>query len=165
VSGVPQFEDRDEWFHRAYGYWTVSDRISVRAEAIYDKYESESVNPDRPSKLRTWSLPVQVKYFNPNGLFAGIGLTYVDQEHELGNANPPLSPTNLTEGDSEFFIADVSVGYRLPNRRGILTASVYNLFDEEFEYRDDSFRTFQDEAVVAPYVPERTLRVQLSLNF
>jgi Tfp pilus assembly protein PilF len=165
VSGAPQFEDRDEWFHRVYAYWAISDQLSLRAEAVYDKYESESVNPDRPSKLETVSVPVQLRYFARSGLFAGVGLTYVDQKHRLGNANPPLFPTNLDEGDDDFAIADLTLGYRLPGRHGILSASVHNLFDEEFSYRDDSFRTFQDEPAVAPYIPERTVRVQLSLNF
>ena len=33
-----------------------------------------------PQKLKTLSVPLAVRYFDPNGFFAGVGVTYVDQE-------------------------------------------------------------------------------------
>ena len=40
-----------------------------------------------------------------------------------------------------------------------------NVFDEEFNHQDDSYREFRDEPSTGPYYPEMTLLGQISLNF
>ncbi len=42
----------------------------------------------------------------------------------------------LEAGEDDFWIVDLSLGYRLPNRRGVLSLNVDNLLDEEFRFQD-----------------------------
>jgi len=162
AGGSPFFEDRDEWLHRAYAYWTPTDNLAVDFSLVYDRFENQAnsaVSDSRPSQVNTYSLPVSVRYFRPNGLYAGARATYVDQEVE--------AETNyrFQTGDSSFTLLDLMVGYRFPNRRGIASLSVQNVFDKEFSYLDDSYRTFQDEPTTGPYIPDRSIMAQLSFNF
>jgi len=161
--GVADYENRDEWTDRAYVYWTPAKHWSVSAEAIYDKYEADegSLDPNLPRNLRTATYPVRVQYFHPSGFFGGIGATAVEQN--LRRSGSPFQ--TQADGDDQFTIADFVLGYRLPRRRGIVSVTVQNVFDQQFKYQDDSFRTFQDEAAVSPYTPERTLMGRVTLSF
>ena len=62
-------------------------------------------------------------------------------------------------------MVDLSVGYRLPNRWGHVSLGILNLFDEEFDYQDDSYREFSSEAITGPYFPEQMIMAQVVLNF
>jgi hypothetical protein len=83
-EGFARFEDRDEQYHQLYLYWTPIDQIGVSAKVVYDLYESEigiaTEFDNLPERVRTFSVPVGVSYFNPSGLFATLGGTYVDQK-------------------------------------------------------------------------------------
>jgi outer membrane receptor protein involved in Fe transport len=69
------------------------------------------------------------------------------------------------QGKDDFVVVDVAVGYRLPNRLGIVSLGIKNLFDEDFRYQDDTYREFSDEPATGPYFPERTIAGQVTLNF
>ena len=55
---------RDERIYRGYVYWNPIQEVSVRAEVIFDRYTSEEgVGSDFfPKKVKTFSLPVGVRY-------------------------------------------------------------------------------------------------------
>jgi hypothetical protein len=166
TESVAVFDEREEDLHRIYAYWTPAKRWGVSARAVYDKYNSDdSLDFNHPSEVKTLSYPIQVQYFHPSGFFAGFGVTYVDQEVSRDNAVILLEESRLAEGDSDFTVADLGVGYRLPKRQGILSVSVQNLFDEDFDYQDDSYREFKDEPATGPYIPERTVMGRITLNF
>ena len=65
---------------------------------------------------------------------------------------------NLIEEDGDnFWIVDVSLGYRLPKRYGIVSLGVLNLLDEEFK--------FQDTDPAQPLIPpERTALLRFTLT-
>jgi outer membrane receptor protein involved in Fe transport len=159
--GFVVFEDRDEWRHSLYAYWLPHDHWSLSAEAVYDEFESADsiVNVNLPTKAKTWSVPLKASYFHPSGFFGLLGVTYVDQEIER------QALASEATGDDEFVLTDLAVGYRLSKRRGILSVAVQNLFDEDFNYQDDSYRTFEDEPTIGPYIPERTVMLRMTLNF
>jgi tetratricopeptide (TPR) repeat protein len=157
------FEDREEQLHRLYLYWTPSEQIGVTAELVYDRYESEmgiaTEFDNLPEKVRTVSLPVGVSYFHPSGFFAGVVGTYVDQEVTRS------ASSTRGQGEDSFFVVDAALGYRFPKRRGIASIGVKNLFDEEFNYQDDSYREFRGESSTGPYFPELMVRASVTLNF
>jgi hypothetical protein len=109
--------------------------------------------------VRTISYPLGVTYFHPSGAFGGVGVTFVDQEVRR------YDTSNLASGDSNFTVTDLVVGYRLPRRQGIVTLAVQNLLDNDFDYQDDSYRTFRDEPNIGPYLPDRSVMARLTLNF
>jgi outer membrane receptor protein involved in Fe transport len=45
-------------------------------------------------------------------------------------------PQEYAQGEDSFSVVDVSVGYRLPKRRGVLSLNVDNLLDEDFRFQD-----------------------------
>jgi Tfp pilus assembly protein PilF len=155
-----KFDNQDEWTHRAYAYWTPAARWGLSAEAIYDRYESDNpVDVEQPLKVRTVSFPVGVNYFHPSGAFAGVVVSHVDQKVQRS------SLATYADGKSHFNVADLAVGYRLPRRQGIVSVSVQNLFDNNFDYQDDNYREFQDQPSSGPYIPDRMIMGRVTLNF
>jgi outer membrane receptor for monomeric catechols len=161
-TGDGSFEDRDEDLHRVYAYWTPSERWALNAELVYDKFDNESgsdLADEVPKETTTWSLPLTATYFHPSGVFGGVGATYVDQEVKGEDVY------SHGTGEDDFTLVDVAVGYRLPKRYGIVSLAVQNISDKEFDYRDNSYRVSQDEPMVGPYLPERSVMARLTVNF
>jgi Tfp pilus assembly protein PilF len=153
-------EDRHEQLHRAYVYWTPSERLAVRGELVYDQYKSlASLDLNLPELVRTVSLPLGIRYFDPSGFFGGVTITGVDQRV---TRSPDATEAS---GDSDFVVTDLALGYRFPKRRGMASVAVMNLFDQDFEYQDDSYREFRTEPSTGPYFPTRTIVMRLGLSF
>ncbi len=157
-----QFDDQKEQLHRLYFYWTPTDRLAAKVALVYDRYRGQGPAVQfgpRPEDIKTLSLPLSLRYFNPNGLFAVLGGTYVDQKVRRAESS------RFADGNDNFFVVDAAVGYRLPKRRGNISLAVKNLFDEQFMYQDNSFREFSEEAVVSPFVPDRAIIGSVTLSF
>jgi outer membrane receptor for monomeric catechols len=106
------------------------------------------------NEIRTLSVPLRLRYFHPSGVFAGAGLTYVSQDFtDLGG----------DQSSNEFFIADLSAGYRFPNRRGAVSIGVTNLFDQSFNFQE---RTPSLNAINAPtYARELTAVARATFRY
>ncbi|HEY9194198.1 MAG TPA: TonB-dependent receptor, partial [Methyloversatilis sp.] len=156
-------EARDERLHRLYADWTLSRRFALHSELVYDRYRSEhgiaTADNNLPEKVVTWSVPVRLNYFDPSGVFAGLGLSWVDQTVHRSTTATQAS------GSDRFVVVDTSIGYRLEGRRGVISLAVKNLFDSGFRYQDDSYREFRDEPSVGPYFPERTVMTRFAVSF
>jgi len=154
-------EKRIEWLHRAYWSWLVTPRLATGAELRAEKLERENLPPSGPVfipvEIDTKVLPLTLTYHAPAGLFARARASFVNQEvfsrNGLGGASRQRD---------RFSVVDLSVGMRLPGRRGLISLEVNNLFDESFVYRDTAF---EGEPRVPLYAPEQTVfaRLQLSL--
>lgn len=157
--------DHEEDLYRAYLYWTPHRNWAFSAELRFEDIESETGasqtggNPlNRPTKVETLSLPVEMRYFHPSGVFAELGPTYVHQEVNLG----PVSTFDQTHDD--FVLFDAAVGYRLPKWHGIASLEVRNLLDEEFLFQDLSFIT-PTQFTNPRFLPDRTILARFTLNF
>jgi outer membrane receptor protein involved in Fe transport len=162
IDGDAVFEDQDEETYRAYAYWTPSIRWALTLEGVYDTFrnaENSVLAAIVPDRVRTVTIPAKATYFHPSGLFGTVGATYVDQEV----ARPPSS--TFAEGQDSFALVDLAIGYRLPQRRGILSIAIHNVFDEQFYYQDNNFREFADEPSVSPYTPERLIMARVMVSF
>lgn len=60
-----------------------------------------------------------------------MGGTFVDQEAEFDLI--PDFPEK--RGQDRFWVADASIGYRLPNRYGIVSINIKNVLDEQFQFQ------------------------------
>ena len=59
---------------------------------------------------------------------------------------------------ADFFVLDASVGFRLPERLGIISIEARNLFDEDFR--------FQDSDLANPrFIPDRVIMARFTLSF
>jgi len=156
-------EKQDEEIFRAYVNWAPTSRLAFNGEYVVDRFEAASglvTNSGRfPAKLEATRVPLSARYFHPNGVFVGLGATYVDQTTQRSQNSL------LADGNDEFVVVDASVGIRLPGRRGSVSLDAKNLLDKEFSYQDDGFREFADEPSVGPYLPARAVLLQVSLSF
>ena len=160
------FEAWKEQLHRAYLFWAPTVRISLSGQVVYDTFESQeglltSFSP-LPLSVKTFSIPVGARYFDPSGFFAGVFVTYVNQEVVR---SPAAKLSGFADGQDDFVVVDASIGWRFPKRMGIATLTIRNAFDEKFRYQDDSFREFRDEPSTSPYVPERQVVGRATLYF
>ena len=152
-TAARNYEKREEDSYRAYFNWTLNQHWALTAEYRLEKIDNG--NNTGPRKLDTATVPLGLNYFHPNGVFAGAGVSYVDQE---------IRRQSSSQWDSDdFTLVDVSLGYRLPKRYGIIGVEVQNLFDKNFSYQDRNFMT--SELVAPEYIPDRTILGRISLNF
>ena len=168
ASNTGEFVNHNEQTHRLYLNALPHPRVATSIELVYDKfgggYPSFFTNEDRqesefPLKVKTLSVPVTVRYFDPSGFFAGVRGTYVNQEVKR------VSGSIFAGGQSDFFVVDADVGYRFPHQRGSVSLAVRNLFDQDFKYQDDGFREFGDDPSTGPYFPDLTILGRLTINF
>ena len=161
-AGVVSEEERSEELHRAYLYWALSRQMVATAEFIYEDFDRET-DPSRenltnPAGMSTKYLPLSLSYFASSGLFLRLRPMLVWQE--VG-----FQTTDGFSQDSENFLTtDLAVGVRLPKRRGIISASVSNLFDQDFRYQQPGSVSTSRPAP-ATLVPERTVLLNARLWF
>lgn len=146
------FERREEDTYRAYLNWIPGQHWAMTAG-----YRMEKINNGNnagPRQVDTTSVPVTLNFFHPDGVFASLGVSYVDQEVEQRGSS--------RQDSDNFALVDVSLGYRLPRRYGIIGVEVRNLFDKSFSYQDRNFMT--SELVSPQYIPEITILGKFTLN-
>lgn len=161
TDGDRRTEDVHESAARGYLYWALHEEWALTGEVRYDVYEYDEGSFDKPDEVRTFSTPIGVRYFNPNGLFAGAGVSWVSQDVQRSGGS------SFPDGDDSFYLVDAGVGYRFPHRRGLISVGVRNLLDRDFKYQDDSFRFGgeRDEPPLNPLIPERTIVGRIVLSF
>ncbi len=125
--------DWDEKVVRAYLHWIPKSWLALSAEYLFERFERarEFTGEEEILEVDTHRFPLEVSFFNPSGLRAGIKATYIDQDGEFGNSTDGFFP-----GDDQFWVVDASIGYRLPKRLGLITVGARNLFDEQFKFQD-----------------------------
>ncbi len=163
IGGPFEIEKDQENLYRAYGYWLLNHNWSVTAEYLYEGFKMLNGQYRRtslPTRLETTSVPLNLRYFNPTGFFAGVGTTYVDQRVSY---DPEANPA-MTSGSDQFFLLDATVGYRLPKRWGIITLEARNLTNQQFQFQDYWFQTASNNADPR-FLPERTWLARIILNF
>ena len=150
----PPLIDLEERVQRAYVYWLPSAQISVTARYEHGRYGSDPIPLLGYSHMKTDRLPVEIRYFSRGGITIGARASYIEQSGEFVSA-PPQS---LSPGEDQFWVVDAFVGYRLPNRRGLLSLNAENLLDESFQ--------FQDVDPTNPSLfPERLISFRFTLAF
>jgi hypothetical protein len=147
--------NRDEYFGRAYLFWTPLEYLALSGEYQFEKFDR---NPDAPGEeaivdLKTHRVPLGVRFFHPVGFIAKCKGTYVNQDGDFGN-----SRVGVESDDDQFWVFDASIGYRLPQRFGLIELEVKNMFDENFK--------FQDTDPANPTIlPDRMFLGRMTLSF
>ncbi|HSC15570.1 MAG TPA: hypothetical protein VLI71_10660, partial [Gammaproteobacteria bacterium] len=151
--------DLRERAQRAHVYWLPSAQISVTARYEHGRYDNEPLPLLGYSHMKTDKLPIEIRYFSRSGLTIGARASYVEQSGEfLAGFATAGSPPTLAPGEDRFGVLDAFVGYRLPNRRGLLSLTADNLLDESFQ--------FQDVDPTNPSLfPERLISFRFTLAF
>ena len=156
------FEDQREDRFSAYLYWTSNFDWAVSGSFQYERLRrkpavssGEMAESNLPLDVKTIKVPTVLKYFKDR-FFSEFRATYVKQEIDSNTGN------RLNNKDS-FFIADASLGYRLPRQKGTLSIAMNNIFDKEFLFSDDNIQTRDPGKPL--FIPERTVFARLVLNF
>ncbi|HEY9182062.1 MAG TPA: TonB-dependent receptor, partial [Gammaproteobacteria bacterium] len=143
---------------QAYLYWTPGDRVSVSTRYEHGRFKSDPGDFSGYSEMTTRRLPLELRYFTRGGLTLGARATYVEQEGVFMMSSSTPGPPALQPGHDRFGVLDAFIGYRLPNRRGLLSLNADNLLDESFQ--------FQDIDPTNPSImPERLVSFRFTLAF
>ena len=157
VVGTEDFDAKDT-FAQAYLYWTPTDRFAVSAEYRYERLVRDlEASREALAEVTTHKIPLQVGFFHPSGLFARTRATFVDQSGRFEKVGT-VGRGEVTPGNDRFWVADMAIGYRFPERRGLVALEVRNLFDHRFNFQDVDP---SDPTVIR----ERTILGRLVLRF
>jgi hypothetical protein len=119
--------------------------------------DPEDTFGDDPTQVRSWSLPLILRFFARGGAFAKLAVTPVWHEIER------LPTSTAKTGKDDFVLVDVGVGALLPRRTGQVLFEVRNLFDQEFSFYDINF--FSPEPRSPRFLPTTTMTFSVSLSF
>jgi hypothetical protein len=148
--------DSTEYLGRAYLYWTPFEMMSLSAEYLYEDFERDDEVTFGIKEVTTHRFPLGVNFFHPSGLNVGVKATYYDQDGQYQRQDAFLG--TFTPGSDKFWLFDAVVSLRLPQRYGMVSAGVANLFDEEFN--------FVDTDIANPTIqPDRRFFIKLDLAF
>ncbi|NOT84158.1 MAG: TonB-dependent receptor [Methylococcaceae bacterium] len=148
-----------EQLGRAYIYLTPHNLISLSAEYFYEKFNRRE-NPAETGiiDVKTHRVPITINIFHSTGLSFMLKTSYVHQSGVFEKEKMPLL------GNSDFYIVDLDVNYRLPLRFGMVSFGVKNLFDNRFQYQsNNSF--LGNNSNETPFAPDRTLFTRIKLAF
>lgn len=157
VPPAPTTYARVDWKERqgrAYVYWAPDPRLALSADYLYERQDREGYTF---REVRTHRVPLAARFFHPSGAFATATGTWFDQSGAFFRIGEIPSTDTPTPGSDRFWIFDASVGYRLPDRWGIVSIEGKNLFDRSFRYQDtDPLRPILQ--------PERTVYFKVTLS-
>ena len=139
---------------KLYIYTILSENWAFQSGVDYESFEQKPSSLALQQKMQTWFVPMEIRFFHPSGGFAEFRSTFVNQEVEMDHVDL---------GDDNFIVFDAGVGYRLPQRRGVVTLDVMNISDQGFHYQDLNFRT--RETLKPRFIPERTILARVTLSF
>ena len=145
----------EEWRYRGYANFAFGGGVAVAAGVEHTEAQSDVTG--RAEALRTTRAPLTLSYFDESGLFASGTATYIKQrvlDRSLG-----LGPMI---GEDQGIIFDASVGFRLPNKRGVISLEVQNITDQTINFADQT--TFSNRPLTPAFARERTIMGQFSIS-
>jgi outer membrane receptor protein involved in Fe transport len=151
-------EQQRERLWRAYGGWMPSERFTLTAQLGVETVSAEPPQAalNRPLQLRTVRAPIEARWFVNERWSASARIQGVWQETVSED-----STRTRTAIDERFTLVDLSLSYRLPARKGIVSLEVLNLFDQQFVYQDPYFRSSVPR--LPEFLPERTVYLKINL--
>lgn len=150
-------ENVDHWResnYRAYLLWSPHPRWTGTLEYFRENFNN--VGEFSPLDTETQVIPIGLSYFDPNGLFVKFKSSFYNQSVNLDGEHP---------SDNTVFL-DLSLGYRLPERRGLIEVQFQNLLDQNYRYEGLQDRQPTDTGGVPPFMPfspEFTVFARLTL--
>jgi tetratricopeptide (TPR) repeat protein len=136
--------DWEEQFARAYFFWAPHRWVALRAEYIFERFDRVEEFSAGVKNLDTHRMPLGVRFFHPSGFVGSLTATFWKQKGEFEQF------PEFRSGKDDFWLVDAGIGYRLPQRRGMVSVGVTNLFDQQFNFYDiDAFNvTIQPKRMV-----------------
>ncbi len=154
-----RFDNQYETLASAYLKWVLSDRWLLSASYLFEDFrrDLEDTFVNDPESVKTQTLPLDVRYFDPTGFFARLSATWVRQEVTR------LPTATAAQGTDDFWVFDAAVGYRFPRRHGAIMLDVRNVFDRHFSYYDINF--FGPDPRNPRFIPNLAVMLNAVLSF
>jgi outer membrane receptor for ferrienterochelin and colicin len=153
VAGILRNVDWSEYLGRAYLFWTPHKWVALRAGYQYERFQrDENFNLIGTKDMKTHSVPLGVSFFHPCGISASMQGTYYKQDGWFQRRGSD----SYEKGSSDFWVVDAAINYRLPNRYGLVSFGVSNLFNKDFSYQETDLNSPRVQ-------PERLIYGQISL--
>jgi hypothetical protein len=140
---------------RFYLYWIPWTWLALRAEYQYEqiKFDPPDLNELLVAEIHTHRVPLGVGIFHPSGFNIGLKATYIDQEGKFEDMMGRFIPDN-----DQFWLMDAAIGYRLPQRLGLVGVELKNVFDRKFKFQDT-------DPINSRISPERLILFRFTLVF
>ena len=137
----------------AYAYSYVTPLVSVLGEYTFEKANRDALgrNEGLLANATLHELAGEIRLFARNGLLGRFRATFVDEDGAFQNVRAIIVP-----GEDRFWVADASIGYRLPRQWGVLNLDARNLLDKAFRFQDSAPRESRIQ-------PRRSIILRLTL--
>ena len=147
IQGPAESTVRQNGYMR--GFETILNQLIWRGIGLNAGYRYRNVDDESlPQADREDHLfRVGLKYLHPSGFSCGVAQTY---RHDY------MKTSGISNDD--IWITDASIGYELPNKRGLLKLEVKNLFNNHFNWVTDYYTQ-------TGRTPERQIIGSVSINF
>jgi Flp pilus assembly protein TadD len=132
ILNIPEVStERTEQLARAYIYLTPIEQFSLSSEYYYERINQPlgSIGPFQLAESHR--IPMTLSFFHPSGLALKIKNTFVHQSGLFASC-VDCSQTAIP-GNSNFYVVDLNLSYRIPRRYGIVSFGINNLFDSHSE--------------------------------
>lgn len=132
LLGLPE-QKEDDWQENigsAYLYCAPAGWLSLGLEYYYEHYSHDQWEGLLGIQdLKTHRVTPRAQVFHPSGMIGGLQASYIDQKGDFGTRD-----VGFAEENDQFWVVDLSFGYRIPKRYGIFTVEIKNLLDEPFKF-------------------------------
>ena len=144
---------------RGYLDASIGDRIAVSLDVEHLASDAEPASGDLADYELT-EVSGRVGYFHTSGFFASGRVGVAWHSFESPGAFP-----GPTAGSDTFPITELSLGYRLPDRRGIASIDLLNLTDADFRYQARGITAASQPATAPRFARDLTVMARLRLSF
>jgi tetratricopeptide (TPR) repeat protein len=126
--------DSNEKIARAYLYWSPQPWVALCPEYLFENRVFAGNTPQFDwNQLNISRFIFGLSFFHPSGFFAQLKPTLVlESGHFFDSTSTPYWK------DSDFFVLNAAIGYRLPKRLGFISIEAGNLFNKSFKFEDIS---------------------------
>jgi tetratricopeptide (TPR) repeat protein len=139
---------------RAYVHWAPGPMVALSTEYQYEPFDRSYPSEEDFTALTSHRVALGCSFFHPSGLRGGLTGTHVNQQGVFQQS--ALGSDVLSPDKDSFWIVDLSAGYRLPKRFGLITLLAKNVFDKRFKYQET-------DLVTPSFVPDRQILLRVSL--
>lgn len=159
TGGVAEFGS-EEISAAAYLNWTPNKAWSIGIEYEYEEVDAspEAFGAERIVDVHTNRVSANIRYFHPSGLRLALSPAWVRQDGNFVSNFCDEFGCPVYQGDDSFWVMDASVTYKLPKRRGSLSLSIKNAFNESYRYQ-------HSDPSETRFTPERTVFASGTLAF
>ncbi|MDT8344957.1 MAG: TonB-dependent receptor, partial [Thermohalobaculum sp.] len=152
--------ETDELEIRAYANASFLDRFAARLDIVHLDAESDgAATINDLGRFEVSEVTAGLGWFHPSGFFASgrVGVGWTDFVNTANTVRP--------QGADTFPITEISLGYRLPNRRGLLSLDLLNVADADFGFEDRTVEGAANPLAAPRFAREFTALARLRLSF